>query len=72
MQRKKKKDLITLFVLTFRVNIQFSTMIFKKINLVPMFFKMYPKWSFPLSSSLRQVLVMWQREGFMWQREGLM
>ena len=47
----------------FRVNIKFSTVVFKKINLVPVFFKKYPNWSFPLNLTLRhQVLLMWQRE----------
>jgi len=43
--------LITLSVHTFGVNIQFGTVVFKKINLVPIYFKMYPNWSFPLSST---------------------
>ena len=64
------KGIITLFILTFWSNIQFSIVVFKKINLVPMVFKIYPKWSFLLSRTLRrQVLLIWQRELFMWQRE---
>jgi len=35
-------DIITLSVLIFRVIIQLSTVLFKKINLVPIFFNMYP------------------------------
>jgi len=41
----------------------FSIVVFKKINLVLMFFKMYPNWSFPLSGTLEcQVMLMWQRD----------
>jgi len=55
--------IITLFIPIFKANIQFSTMVFKKINLVHMFFKMYTNWSFLLSRILRrQRLLMCQTE----------
>jgi len=61
------KGIITLFVPTFWDNIQFSIVVFKNINLVPMFFKMYPKWSFLLSRTKQhQLVLMWQRKEVMW------
>ena len=41
--------LITFFVPIFIANSQFGTVVFKKFNLVPKFFKMYSKWSFLLN-----------------------
>jgi len=45
--------LITFFVPIFITNSQFGTVVLKKFNLVPKFFKMYSKWSFLLNITKR-------------------
>ena len=42
-KRNRKKGLITFFVPIFIANNQFGTVVFKKFNLVPKFFKIYSK-----------------------------
>jgi len=55
-------DLIILFVLIFGVNIQFSTVIFKKSIWVLCFLKRIQNWSFLLSSNLQcHMLLIWQK-----------
>ena len=46
--------IIILFVPTFKINIQFNIVVFKKVNLISMFFKKYLNWSFPLNLILRR------------------
>lgn len=50
--------MITLLVPIFSVNIQFSTVVFQKINFVPLFFKKYLNGSFLLTFSQRRQLVL--------------